>query len=96
MKKFVLLHYGYETPTPEIMDAWGKWFASIADKTADPGSPFGPAVEITRTGTRALTPDTGAASGYTVINAADMAEAVKIAEGCPIITSLVIYETMSM
>ena len=26
MKKFVLLHYGFEKPTPEIMAAWGKWF----------------------------------------------------------------------
>ena len=26
MKKFMLLHYGFETPTPEIMGAWEKWF----------------------------------------------------------------------
>src|SRR5664279_5772136 len=29
VKKFVLLHYGFEKPTPEIMAAWGKWFESI-------------------------------------------------------------------
>jgi hypothetical protein len=28
VKKFVLLHYGFEKPTPEIMAAWGKWFES--------------------------------------------------------------------
>ncbi len=26
MKKFVLLHCGFEKPTPEIMAARGKWF----------------------------------------------------------------------
>ena len=41
MKKFVLLTYGYETPTPEIQEAWGKWFASIGNKMVDPGSPLG-------------------------------------------------------
>lgn len=35
MKRFVLLHYGFEKPTPEIMAAWGKWFESIKDKTID-------------------------------------------------------------
>lgn len=23
MKKFMLLHFGFEKPTPEIMEAWG-------------------------------------------------------------------------
>ena len=32
MKKFVFLHFGFETPTPEIMEAWGTWFESISDK----------------------------------------------------------------
>jgi len=37
MKKFMFLHFGFETPTPEIMEAWGKWFESIADKQVDQG-----------------------------------------------------------
>ncbi len=32
MKRLVLLHYGFETPTHEIMTAWNNWFASIEDK----------------------------------------------------------------
>ena len=46
MKKFVIFHYGFEMPTPEIMEAWSKWFASIGDKMVDPGSPLGPGREI--------------------------------------------------
>ena len=37
MKKYLLLHYGFEKPTPEIMEAWGAWFGSVADKTIDQG-----------------------------------------------------------
>ena len=32
MKRFMLLHFGFETPTPEIMAAWNKWFESVADR----------------------------------------------------------------
>ncbi|MBK8840828.1 MAG: hypothetical protein IPO30_19740 [Hyphomonadaceae bacterium] len=30
MKRFMLLHVGFEKPTPEIMAAWGKWFERVA------------------------------------------------------------------
>ena len=96
MKKFVFLTYGYETPTQEIMDAWNNWFASIGDHLVDSGNPFGPGREITFTGTKELPHDTGAITGYTIINADNIDEAEKIAKGCPIITSIRVYEAMSM
>lgn len=52
MKKFVLLHYGFEKPTPEIMTAWGKWFESMKDKIIDMGGHFSRGREISKTGTR--------------------------------------------
>ena len=96
MKKFVLLHLGYEAPTPEIMEAWGNWFASIGDRTVDTGSPFGPGREVTRAGTRELSHDTEAITGYTIINAASFDEAEEIARDCPIVTGIRVYEAMSM
>jgi len=96
MKKFVLLHCGYEEPTQEVMDNWNSWFASIADKIADMGSPLGPGREVSRTGTKELPKGADAITGYTVINAEDMDEAERIAQGCPIITSIRVYEAMSM
>jgi hypothetical protein len=96
MKRFVFLHYGYETPTPEIMDAWGKWFASIGDRTVENVGPFGPGREITHTGTRELPHDMGATTGFTIINAEGIDEAEEIAKDCPIITSIRVYEVMSM
>jgi hypothetical protein len=50
----MLLHYGFEKPTPEIMAAWGKWFGSIADKTVENGGFHGAAREISQDGTQDL------------------------------------------
>lgn len=96
MKKFVIFHYGFETPTQEIQEAWGKWFASIGDKIVDPGSPLGPGREISRSGTKELPVGLESLTGYTVINANSLDEAEKIANGCPMITSVRVYEAMSM
>jgi len=96
MKKFVIFHYGFEMPTPEIMDSWNKWFASIGDKIVDPGSPLGPGREISPSGTKELPMGLESLTGYTVINADSLDEAEVIAKGCPMITSVRVYESMSM
>ena len=96
MKKFVLMSVGFETPTPEIQEAWGKWFALIASKIVDSGSPLGAGREVTKTGTKELPRGLDSITGYTIINAESMDEAEQIASTCPIITSMRIYEAMSM
>ena len=96
MKKFMLLTYGYSEPTQEVMEAWGKWFASIGDKMVDPGSPLGPGREISRSGTKELPLGMESLTGYLVINADSIDEAEKIAQSCPFITSVRVYEAMSM
>lgn len=96
VRKFVLLTHGFEPPTPEIMEAWGNWFASIGDKMVDSGGPSGGGREITRDGTTNLALDLEAFTGYLIINAADLDEATAIAETCPIVTSIRVYETRSM
>ena len=32
MKRFMMLHYCFEKPSPEVMQEWGKWFAEIAER----------------------------------------------------------------
>lgn len=96
MKKFVYLMYGYVEPTQDVMDAWGKWFASIGNKMVDNGSPFGPGREISLTGSKELPLGMESLTGYTIISADNMDEAEKLLEGCPIISSARIYEAMSM
>lgn len=96
MKKFVIFHYGFENPTPEIMGAWSKWFESIGEKIVDPGSPLGPGKEISRSGTKELPLGLESLTGYTVIRAESMTEAEKIAATCPMTSSIRIYEARSM
>ena len=96
MKKFLFLYYGFVTPTEEIGEAWGKWFESVGDKFVDSGTPFGYGREITHDGTNELPLQADSLTGYSIINAADMNEAEKIAKTCPIITSIRIYEADSM
>ena len=92
MKKFILLHIGFETPTQEIMDAWNKWFDSIKDKNIE-NLGFGLGKEVSDDGTKELARDLNAITGYSIINAENTDEAEKIAKDCPFITSIRIYET---
>jgi hypothetical protein len=94
MKKFILLHFGFEKPTPEIMEAWKKWFASIADKQVDQGG-FSGGREISENGTRDLPWDMESITGYNIIEAEDFDAAEKIARDCPYIASIRVYELRS-
>ena len=96
MKKYVFVYYGWGEPTPERMKAWGEWFGSVADKMVDSGSPFGQGREVTPTGSKTLTPEMGPAHGYSIVNAESMDAAEKLLDGCPIITSVRVYEAMPM
>lgn len=91
MKKFMFLHFGFEKPTPEIMEAWGKWFELIADKQVDQGG-FSGGQEISKTGTKDLPWDMDAITSYNIIEAEDMDAAVKIAQDNPYIASIRVYE----
>jgi hypothetical protein len=92
MGRFMFLHYGFETPTPEIEEAWGKWFASIADRMVDAGSPFKGGREVSHGGTKDLPLGMESLTGYTIISADSIEDAVKIAKGCPMIKFLRVYE----
>ena len=94
MKKYMLLHIGFEKPTPEIMAAWGKWFESIADRTVDSGG-FSDAREISKSGTRELPMGMESITGYNIITAESLDEAEKIAQSNPYIASIRVYEIRS-
>jgi hypothetical protein len=94
MKKFVLITIGFTQPTPEIMESWMQWFKSIEDKIADQIG-LGNGKEVTKNGIIELPMDKDAITGYLVINAENINEAIKIAQSCPMITSTKVYEVMS-
>ena len=94
MKKYMFLMFGFEKPTPEIMSAWGKWFESIADKVVDQGGFHGDAKEISDAGTKDLPMGMESITGYTIINAENIDEAERLAQGNPYIASIRVYEIM--
>ena len=94
MKRFMLLHFGFEKPTSEIMAAWGKWFESVADKTVDQGG-FRAAREISHSGTKDLPMGMESITGYSIIDAESLDDAEKIAQDNPFIASIRVYEIMA-
>ena len=93
MKKFVMMHFGFEKPTPEIMAAWGKWFESIKDNVVDMGNVgFRGGREISNDGTKDLPMGLDSITGFSVVQAESLDHAEKMAQGNPFISSIRVYE----
>ena len=95
MKRFMLLHFGFEQPTPEIMQSWQAWFESIADRQVDQGG-FSGGREISKSGTKELPWDRESMTGYNIIEAESLDAAEEIARSNPFIASIRVYELRSM
>jgi uncharacterized protein YciI len=91
MKRFILLHVGFETPTPQIMQAWGAWFEAVAARTVE-NAGLRSGREISKTGTKPLPMGPDAITGYTIIEAESLEDAEAIARSNPFITSVRVYE----
>lgn len=91
MTKFLFVyHGGSKMPTDpaeieQIMTAWETWFGGLGDTVVDLGNPVGDSQTVAVEG---VTADGGAnpASGYSIIQAADMDAALAAATTCPMIT----------
>lgn len=94
MKKFMLLHYGFEKPTPEIMGRWQEWFQSIADHTVENGGFHAGGREISRAGVKDLPMAANSITGYSIITAENLDDAEKVARANPFIASIRVYEIM--
>jgi hypothetical protein len=96
MKKFVMLSYGSLEPTPEGMAAWRSWFASIGDRIVDSGNPLANGVVVTPRGSRPLSSDDDPATGYWIVSAESLEDAARLLDGCPIVESVRVYESVPM
>jgi len=94
MKKFVLVHCGFEKPTPEIMAAWGRWFESIKGNTVD-NLGFAGGREVSKSGTKELPWGPESITGISIVSASSLDEAEKMAKSCPYISSIRVYEVRS-
>ena len=91
MKKFMLLHVGFEKPTEEIMAAWKQWFDDVAEVTVEHGGFMG-GREVTHEGSADLPWVPEAMTGFSIINAEGMEQAEEIARANPFISGIRIYE----
>lgn len=85
MKRFMFIHFGFEKPTPEIMDAWSKWFESMGDRMVDQGGFHGGAREISDAGTKDLPTRMESITGFNIINTESLEQAEQIARTDPYI-----------
>ncbi len=90
MAKFVLLYSGGSMPETEeeqaqVMQAWSEWLGSAGDNLVDGGAPIGQKKSVAPDG--AVSDGGGAISGYSLINADSLDEAVAFAKGSPHLTA---------
>ncbi|MEM9317858.1 MAG: hypothetical protein AAGA70_02490 [Pseudomonadota bacterium] len=89
MPKFLYIYHGGQSPeTPEaqnaVMRAWMDWIGGLGTSFIDPGNPVGLSKTVSADGVG----DGGGvnpASGYGMVEAASIDDAVRMARGCPIL-----------
>lgn len=92
MTKYVFAYHGGNKPTDEaevatVMQAWGAWFASLGEAVVDGGNPVGLSTTVHGDGSVSSDGGSNPLSGYSLIEAASVEEAIAMAKGCPILVS---------
>ena len=105
MANFVLLYNGGGmAPTPEaqadIMKEWGGWAGELGSNLVDMGLPFSGKVKNVTVDGKAHEGAIGTpASGYSIIKADSLEQAVAWSQKCPVLksgASISVYETAAM
>lgn len=91
MAKYLFVyHGGGKAETDEelkaSMDAWGAWFGSMGAAVIDGGNPVGESITVQSDGSVRNDGGANPASGYSLIEAADLDDALAKAKACPILT----------
>jgi len=92
MAKYLFVYHGGKKPeseaeVAEVMDAWGNWFGSMGAAVIDGGNPVGLSSTVNADGSVADNGGANPASGYSLIEASDLDDALGKARGCPILAS---------
>ncbi|MEV1128551.1 hypothetical protein [Agromyces sp. NPDC049794] len=96
MNTYMFLYKGYVTPTPEIEKAWMDWFASVGDRMVDSGKPMSRGAEVTPGDVRTIEPGLESFTGYSIVTADSLDDAIEVAKTNPMITSVVVHELARM
>jgi hypothetical protein len=90
MAKYLFAYHGgsgmaaSEEEQQEIMAAWGAWYESLGSAIVDGGAPVGVAKTVASDGSVSDGGGANPLTGFTVVAAGSLDEAVKHAAGCPI------------
>lgn len=92
MPKFVLAYHG--SPKLDSKEAgaahmaeWQNWMQSLGDAVVDPGVPVGPSITILPDGTVKNDGGTNPLVGFTILQADNIEEVIKMTKPCPHITA---------
>jgi hypothetical protein len=105
MTKYVLFYLGggmpeTEAETAEVMKAWEEWYTALGTAVVDPGNPFTPVAKTIASGGKVRDGATGGmATGYTIIQAESIDEAVSMAQSCPVLkggADISVFETFEV
>ena len=85
--------------TEEQNAMWGKWFGTLGENLVDGGNPFNPKNQA-QVSNGKVDMDSDTVSGYSIVKANTLEEAVTWAMTCPLANapgcSVKVYETMPM
>jgi YCII-related domain len=102
MKEYVLVFSGAgkmpesDEEKQQAMSAWNSWFEGMGDKVKDQGNPFGSSKEVAADGSVSDSASSGL-SGYTILKADSLDDAVEMAKQCPVLqggSAIEVYEVM--
>ena len=102
MANFVLIFHGGSMPEGEaegaaVMAAWTAWFTKLGSAVVDQGNPISNHRTIAPDGS--VSEPASDVSGYSIISADSLEEAVALAKGCPVLVggaSLEVAETFAV
>jgi len=99
MGKYVYVYYAGKDSDGGSAEEWGKWFQELGDKLVDGGNPLGEGGQAV-TGAGVMPVHNPPVTGYSIVKADDMDEAVKLAKGCPLMAdkdgAVCVYEALPM
>jgi len=104
MAKYLFVYHGGKMPVDaeegkRAMAQWGAWFGSLGASVIDGGNPLGKSSTVVANGSLVDGGGANPASGYSLIEAASLADAHAKAKGCPILNnggSVEIAQAMDM
>jgi hypothetical protein len=92
MAKYLFVYHGGGHPESKdeiakVMTAWGQWFGSMGSAVIDGGNPVGKSSTVKSNGSVVSNGGANPASGYSLIEAASLDDALAKAKKCPILAA---------